>query len=52
MDEQMVDKRYTESEQYAKAVKTGERIGTRLNRLRDMLQRTKVPVAPARRRPA
>ena len=32
MDEQMKNKRYVESEQYAKAVKTGVRLGKGLQR--------------------
>lgn len=42
MDEQMLEKRYTESERYAKAVETGMGLGTLMKRLGAVLQHAKV----------
>jgi hypothetical protein len=47
MDEQMVDKRYAESEQYTKAVKAAERIGKGFTRIREILQHAKLRLVPS-----
>lgn len=52
MDEQMVEKRYSESEQYANAIKRGVRLGKRLQRLAGLLQYAKVGVVRYRLRPS
>ena len=52
MDEQMVEKRYSESDQYANAVKRGVRLGKRLQRLAGLLQYAKVGVVRYRLRPS